>query len=76
MTRDEILLANLDRPERLLRQSRCIKGHRIWVTLILDFLASGWTHADISEDYPAWRRHIRACIAYARGDVAGTVVEI
>ena len=25
----------------------CIRGHRIGVSLILDFLASGWTNAEI-----------------------------
>ena len=30
----------------------CIRGHRIWVSLILDLLASGSTTAEILEDYP------------------------
>jgi len=30
----------------------CIKGHRIWVSLILDFLASGMTIAELLEEYP------------------------
>ncbi|MEQ8960441.1 MAG: DUF433 domain-containing protein, partial [Coleofasciculus sp. C2-GNP5-27] len=30
----------------------CIRGHRIWVSLILDFLASGMTIDEILEDYP------------------------
>jgi uncharacterized protein (DUF433 family) len=30
----------------------CIKGTRIWVSLILDFLASGNSEADILEAYP------------------------
>ena len=30
----------------------CIKGHRIWVSLILDFLASGMTTAELLEEYP------------------------
>jgi uncharacterized protein (DUF433 family) len=30
----------------------CIKGHRIWVSLILDFLASGWTIQQILDNYP------------------------
>jgi uncharacterized protein (DUF433 family) len=43
----------------------CIKGHRIWVSLILDFLASGATMADILEDYPQLETEdILACIAY------------
>ncbi len=44
----------------------CIKGTRIWVFLILDFLASGETEADILAAYPALQAEdIRAAIAYA-----------
>ena len=43
----------------------CIKGHRIWVSLILDFLATGMTIAEILEDYPQLEaQDILACIAY------------
>jgi uncharacterized protein (DUF433 family) len=43
----------------------CIKGHRIWVSLILDFLASGMTITEILEDYPQLHSDdILACIAY------------
>ena len=30
----------------------CIRGTRIWVSLILDFLASGMKPEDILEEYP------------------------
>ena len=43
----------------------CIKGHRIWVSLILDFLASGATISEILEEYPQLQTEdILACIAY------------
>jgi uncharacterized protein (DUF433 family) len=43
----------------------CIRGHRIWVSLILDFLASGSTMDEILENYPGINiDDIRACIAY------------
>jgi uncharacterized protein (DUF433 family) len=43
----------------------CIKGHRIWVSLILDFLAGGWSIPEILENYPGLEEaDIRACIAY------------
>ena len=43
----------------------CIKGHRIWVSLILDLLASGSSVEEILEDYPQLTREdIQACIAY------------
>lgn len=44
----------------------CIKGTRIWVSLILDFLANGESEAAILEAYPHLRPDdIRAAIAYA-----------
>jgi len=43
----------------------CIKGHRIWVSLILDFLADGMTIVEILEEYPQLTTEdILACIAY------------
>ena len=43
----------------------CIRGHRIWVSLILDFLSSGSTFEGILDDYPGIDvEDIRACIAY------------
>lgn len=43
----------------------CIRGHRIWVSLILDFLAGGWTIEDILAEYPDLTpEDVRACIAY------------
>lgn len=43
----------------------CIRNHRIWVSLILDFLASGMTIAELLEDYPQLdHEDILACIAY------------
>lgn len=43
----------------------CIRGHRIWVSLILDLLANGATFDEILEDYPGLEQEdILACIAY------------
>jgi uncharacterized protein (DUF433 family) len=43
----------------------CIRGTRIWVSLILDFLASGMTIKGIIEEYPQLTEDdIRAAIAY------------
>lgn len=43
----------------------CIKGTRIWVSLILDFLASGETVDSILEHYPQLKHDdILACLAY------------
>ncbi|MBI4568335.1 MAG: DUF433 domain-containing protein [Planctomycetes bacterium] len=44
----------------------CIRGHRIWVSLILDFLASGTTAEEVLVEYPQiCKEDILACIAYA-----------
>lgn len=43
----------------------CIRGHRIWVSLILDMLASGTSFEDILENYPGIEREdIYACLSY------------
>lgn len=43
----------------------CIRGHRIWVSLVLDFLAEGMTVQEILAQYPGLTAEdIRACIAY------------
>ena len=43
----------------------CIKGHRIWVSLILDFLASGWSMQKVLDNYPGLvEADVLACIAY------------
>ena len=43
----------------------CIRGTRIWVSLVLDFLASGMNMEDILTEYPQLRKEdIQAAIAY------------
>lgn len=43
----------------------CIRGTRIWVSLLLDFLASGTTMEELLEDYPQLTREdLLAAIAY------------
>ncbi|MCY7309975.1 MAG: DUF433 domain-containing protein [Chitinophagaceae bacterium] len=44
----------------------CIKGTRITVNDILQWLASGMSHAQILEDYPSLKEeHILAALAFA-----------
>jgi uncharacterized protein (DUF433 family) len=43
----------------------CIRGHRIWVSLILDLLAQGASHQELLDDYPGLEEaDLLACIAY------------
>ncbi len=65
MTRDDIL-ARISIDPNVCFGKPCIRGHRIWVSLILDRLAGGDTQDDILADYPQLTvDDIRACIAYA-----------
>ncbi len=55
----------------------CIRGHRIWVSLVLDFLANGDTVAEILENYPQLEEaDIMACIAYGAEMARERFVEI
>lgn len=42
----------------------CIKGRRIWVSLILDLLAGGMSVDDVMHEYDLEREDVLACIAY------------
>jgi uncharacterized protein (DUF433 family) len=64
MTRDE-LLSRISVDPHICFGKPCIRGHRIWVSLILDFLASGMTTQELLKDYPGLEEaDILACIAY------------
>lgn len=64
MTKDE-LLARISIDPNICFGRPCIRGHRIWVSLILDFLASGWSTQQVLENYPGLEEaDILACIAY------------
>lgn len=55
----------------------CIRGHRIWVSLILDYLAGGMTIDEILEAYPSIEREdVLACIAYGAEMTRGGWIEI
>jgi uncharacterized protein (DUF433 family) len=42
----------------------CIQGRRVWVSLVLDLLASGMKMPDIMSEYDLAEEDILACIAY------------
>lgn len=64
MTRDE-LLQRISIDPNICFGKPCIKGHRIWVSLVLDLLASGWSIEQLLANYPGIEEaDIRACLAY------------
>lgn len=55
----------------------CIKGTRIWVSLVLDFLAEGQTEAEIIAQYPNLSSEdIGACLAYGAEVVRERVIPV
>ena len=55
----------------------CIRGTRIWVSLILDFLASGMSIEEILAEYPhLTKEDVRATIAYGAEMARERYVEI
>jgi uncharacterized protein (DUF433 family) len=60
----EELLARISVDPNVCFGKPCIRGHRIWVSLILDLLASGMSIPEILDDYHIEEADVRACIAY------------
>lgn len=55
----------------------CIRGTRIWVSLILDFLANGMSMEELLAEYPQLEMEdIRAAIAYGAEMTRERYVEI
>jgi len=64
MTREE-LLSRITINPNICFGKPCVRGHRLWVSLILDLLASGMTPGEILQEYPGLEEtDILACIAY------------
>ena len=64
MSREEVLEHIWIDPRRCFGKP-CIRGHRIWVSLILDLLASGSSVAEILSDYEGiTEADVMACLAY------------
>ena len=65
MDRQE-LLARISVDPQISFGKPCIRGHRIWVSLVLDLLAGGWSIDDVIQEYPGLERaDVHACIAYS-----------
>ena len=55
----------------------CIKGTRIWVSLILDFLADDMTEAELLDQYPGLTHEdVLAAIAYGAEAARECVVPV
>jgi len=66
MSRNELLI-RISVDPNICFGKPCIRGHRIWVSLILDFLAGGWTEEDILANYPGiTHEDIEACKLYSK----------
>lgn len=64
MTREELLQRISIDPEVCFGKP-CIRGHRVWVSLVLDLLADGASFEEILASYPDLVvEDIRACLAY------------
>ena len=62
----EQLLQRISIDPEICHGKPCIRGHRIWVSLILDLLADGMTMEQILAEYSGLEPDdIRACVAYA-----------
>ncbi len=64
MTKQE-LLSRISIDPNICFGKPCIRGHRIWVSLVLDLLSSGWTIQQLLDQYPGIKHaDVLACIAY------------
>lgn len=76
MTREE-LLSRISVDPNICFGRPCIRGHRIWVSLVLDLLASGMSVQDVLAQYPQLEQaDILACIAYAAEVARERVVDV
>jgi len=62
----EELLQRISIDPKICHGKPCIRGHRIWVSLVMDLMADGMTTEEILGQYPGLEPDdIRACVAYA-----------
>ncbi len=55
----------------------CVRGTRIWVSLILDLLASGMSEAEVISQYPALKHEdILAALAYGAEAARDRVIPV
>jgi uncharacterized protein (DUF433 family) len=55
----------------------CVRGHRIWVSLVLGLLAGGMNVDDVLGEYPQLdEADVRACVAYGAKLADGRFVDL
>jgi len=76
MTRDEVR-ARISVDPNVCFGKPCVRGHRIWVSLVLSWLASGKSVDDVLAEYPQLAREdVLACLAYGAEMSAEHYVDI
>jgi uncharacterized protein (DUF433 family) len=71
------LLERISIDPRICAGKPCIKGTRIWVSLILDFLADDMTEAELLAEYPGLTHEdVLAAIAYGAEAARERVIPI
>jgi len=63
MTREQ-LLERISIDPKVCFGKPCIRGRRVWVSLVLDLLAGGMKSEEVMGEYDLTEADIRACIAY------------
>ena len=64
MTREK-LLSRISIDPNVCFGKPCVRGHRVWVSLVLDLLASGASAEEILKEYPGLQvEDVRACLAW------------
>jgi len=76
MTRED-LLSRISIQPTVCFGKPCIRGTRIWVSLILDFLATGTTTAELLQEYPQLQEEdVRACLLYGAETARGRYFDV
>jgi uncharacterized protein (DUF433 family) len=71
------LLERISIDPRICGGKPCIKGTRIWVSLILDFLADDMTEAELLDQYPGLTHEdVLAAIAYGAEAARESIIPV
>jgi len=77
MTRRDQILERISIDPKVCFGKPVIKGTRIWVSLILDFLSNGDSIETLLEEYPhITREDVLACIAFGAEAASDRFIEV